>query len=323
MLLLVTVIGIPIWLPLTALADVATEPKRMRYSRIGYLVLLLLLNEVSTLVLLLAFWIRSAFGFLIRVPSHQLRLQRALHYYARGLFRCAVRAVGVRLEVTGLDEATRDRAPFVLFGHHTSLLDSALPVELLAPKHRYRFRYVIKKTLAYGPAFDFGGHMLPIHFVDRTGKRTGDEMASIRGLSSGLGSGEVVVLFPEGSFHNPARMKKSIDRLRVDAPHLVSRAETWRHTLPPRAGGALAMIDGAPGVDVLMLAHAGLESFNSLGNILRNIPLAKPVRVHCWRVPASEIPLDRDARYDWLFDQFELVDQFTVSQLDVPSQKAA
>ncbi len=317
----VVVIGVlsiallPIWLPIAALVDIVTAPKRMRFSRIGLVVVLLAINEITTVLLVTSVWVRSGFGLRVRTQSGQRRMQRVLRYYALGLVRCTKQALGVRLAVTGLDDAMAEGGPVVVFGHHTSLLDSALPVELLATRG-FAMRYVIKKTLAYGPAFDIGGHLLPIHFVDRTGKRTDGEMAAITTLASGMVGDEAVVLFPEGTFFNPRRKERAISRLKTDAPHLVSRAEGMRHTLPPRAGGALAMLDGAPDADVLFVAHAGLESFTSIPTIVRNIPLRDPVAIHCWRVGAHDIPKEPDLRYDWLFDQFERMDRWVVEQLD-------
>lgn len=309
------IVFLPIWLPLAALADIVFAPKRMRFSRIGMVIVLLGINEISTLVLVTALWVRSGFGLRVWTDAGQDRMQRALRHYALGLVRCTKQALGVRIEVTGLDEAVGSGGPLVVFGHHTSLLDSAIPVELLASRS-FALRYVIKKTLAYGPAFDVGGHMLPIHFVDRTGKRTNGEMAAITSLASGLKARDAVVLFPEGTFFNARRKARAIERLMTTSPHLVERAERMRHTLPPRAGGALAMLDGANGVDVLFVAHAGLESFTSIPNIFRNIPLRDPVAIHCWRVVAADIPFDPIQRFDWLFDQFERMDQWVVEQLD-------
>lgn len=315
LVVVLAVVLLPIWLPTAALVDVITAPKRMRFCRIGFVVLLLAINEISTLIFLGFLWVRTGFGFRVWSDTGQERMQRSLRHYALGLVRCTKQALGVRLVVTGLDEAVAEGGPLVVFGHHTSLLDSALPVELLASRS-FSLRYVIKKTLAYGPAFDVGGHMLPIHFVDRTGKRTDGETAAISSLASGMKDRDAVVLFPEGTFFNTRRKARAIERLKSDAPHLVARAEAMRHTLPPRAGGALAMLEGAGDVDVLFVAHAGLESFTSIPNIVRNIPLRDPVAIHCWRVVAREIPTNPDQRYDWLFDQFERMDRWVVEQLD-------
>jgi 1-acyl-sn-glycerol-3-phosphate acyltransferase len=309
----VSIVLLPIWLPLVAIVDVVSAPKRMRFSRLGILLVLLAVNELTTVAYVFALWVRTGLGWKTKTDRGQELMQKALQYYALGLVRCTKRAIGVRLAVTGLEESLVGGGPLVVFGHHTSLIDSALPVELLAPSG-FSMRYVIKKTLAYGPAFDIGGHLLPIHFVDRTGKRTDTEMKSITKLASAMHDREAVVIFPEGTFFNPKRKARSIERLKADAPHLVARAEKMMHTLPPRAGGPLATLDGAVGVDVLFLAHAGLESFTSIPNIVRNAPLRRPVAIHCWRVPSSAIPTDPILRYDWLFSEFEKMDQWVVGQ---------
>jgi Acyltransferase len=275
---------------------------------------LLAVNELATLAYLGVLWVRTGFGFKTKTDRGQETMQRALHFYALGLVTATKRALGVRLAITGLEESVKDGGPLVVFGHHTSLLDAALPVELLA-SNKFSFRYVIKKTLAYAPAFDVGGHHLKVHFVDRTGKRTDNETASISKLSSGMQDHEALVIFPEGTFFNEKRKVRAIERLRNDAPHLVARAEKMLFTLPPRAGGPLATLEGAAGVDVLFVANAGLESFTSIPNIVRNAPLRKPVAIHCWRVKARDIPSEAGLRYDWLFGEFERMDQWVVNQL--------
>ena len=314
-ILLVLVATLPIWLPITALIDLVIGQRRMRYSRLGLVMILLAVNELTTVGMAFGLWLRSGVGTTIWKPKGQARMQVLMRYYGSGLVNSTRRVLGVRLVVNGLDEALAAGGPVLVLGHHTSLLDSAIPVLLLGEKG-YGLRYVIKDTLALAPAFDIGGHFLPVHFVNRSGKRTSSEMDAISDLAGGLHGNEAFVLFPEGSFYNKRRHERSIERLRTDAPHLVERAEKLRHTLPPRAGGALALLAGAPEADVVMMAHTGLEWFNSLPNIIHHVPLTAPVHIVFWRVPRSEVPTDAGGQYDWLFEQFERVDRIAIGDLD-------
>lgn len=313
--LLLAIVLLPIWMPLTALADVITGPSRVRFTRLGLVLILLGINELHTVGILFLAWLRSGVGTRVWTDAGQVRMQHALRTYGVGLVESTRKALGVKLVTSGLDEALEPGGPLLVLGHHTSLLDSAIPVDLLGPRG-FGLSYVIKESLAYAPAFDIGGHMLPIHFVNRSGKRTSSEMDSISELARALHGRQAFVLFPEGSFYNKRRHAKGVERLKTDAPHLVERAEKLRHTLPPRAGGVLAMLAGSPDADVMFMAHAGLESFNSIPNIMRNIPLPRPVRLDFWRVPRAEIPSEPGAQYDWLFEQFERIDRFVISELD-------
>jgi 1-acyl-sn-glycerol-3-phosphate acyltransferase len=315
--LVVAVVLMPIWLPLTALADIVTGPRRLRYTRLGYVVVLLLINEIRTLLLCLVLWLRCGVGTTVRTAKGQHRMQRVLHTYGTGLVTATRRALGVQIQTTGLDESLAAGGPILVFVRHTSLMDSALPVDLVGGRD-FGLRYVIKQSLSLAPAFDIGGHLLPIHFANRSGNRTSEQMESITRLAKGMTGREAFVVFPEGTFYNERRQRKAIERLHADAPHLVERALRLRHTLPPRGGGALALLAGAPTADVVFMAHAGLESFNTIPNIVRHVPLPNPVRIDFWRVPRSEIPTDPSAQYDWLFGQFERVDQFVIEQLDGP-----
>jgi 1-acyl-sn-glycerol-3-phosphate acyltransferase len=219
------------------------------------------------------------------------------------------------LVVTGI-ESVNDEAPLLCFGHHTSLLDSFLPVEVLGHARRYRMHYVIKKTLAYAPAFDVVGHWIPVHFVDRSGKNSEQETRAVGQLAANLPHRSVQVIYPEGTFYTPQRHARALQRLASQDPDLIERAKRLRYVLPPRAGGALSMLEHNPTADVLFFVHAGFEPFVNIGRILRNVPFTEPVRVHMWRVARAEIPEEPKAQYRWLFGESERMEQWVANQLD-------
>jgi hypothetical protein len=78
--------------------------------------------------------------------------------------------------------------------------------------------------------------------------------------------------------------------------------------LPPRAGGAFAAIDAAPGADVIFVAHTGLDDLITVRDVWRALPMEQVIKAKWWRVPASEVPRDRDEVVAWLFDQWERID---------------
>jgi 1-acyl-sn-glycerol-3-phosphate acyltransferase len=279
-------------------------------------------HEVTTLVIVAVTWVRCGFGTTLRTPAGQARVQPILNHYAIGLVDATKRALGVEIVTEGLDDALLEGGPLLVFVRHTSLMDSALPVDVMAP-YGFGFHYVIKSALKWAPMFDVGGHMLPVHFVDRTGTKTSSEMEAIEDLASRMGDHNAMVVFPEGTFFNLRRRERALERIREDAPHLVERAAKLQYSLPPRAGGALAMLEGAPTADVVFLAHSGLERFNSLGNIVRNVPLHRPVHITMWRVKRGDIPSDPRAQYDWLFAEFERVDRVVIEQLGPRPLEAA
>jgi 1-acyl-sn-glycerol-3-phosphate acyltransferase len=309
----VLLVGLPLWLVLALLADAIVNIRRMRCTRILLFVLFVPWLELFAVSVGLCLWIRHA-GHM-RNPSAQNKLQKLLSFYGHSLTTATKRLLGLRLAVSGLD-SVNDGAPLLCFGHHTSLLDSFLPVELLGHGRKYRMHYVIKKTLAYAPAFDIVGHWIPVHFVDRSGKNSEQETRAVGHLAANLPNRTTQVLYPEGTFYTPARHSRALERLSAQDPDLVDRAKKLRYVLPPRAGGALSMLEHNPTADVLFFVHAGFEPFVNIGHILRNVPFTETVRVHMWRVARSEVPVEPRAQYRWLFSEFERMERWVAGQLD-------
>jgi 1-acyl-sn-glycerol-3-phosphate acyltransferase len=309
----VLLLGLPLWVALTLVADAVLNVRRLRCTRVLLFVLFVPWLEMVSVLVALAVWLRCAAQ--IRKPSAQNRLQKLLAFYGHALTAATKRLLGLRLEVTGL-ESVEDQAPLLCFGHHTSLLDSFLPVEILGHGRDYRMHYVIKKTLAYAPAFDIVGHWIPVHFVDRSGKNSEQETRAVGQLAANLPNRAVQVIYPEGTFYTPARHARALQRLESQDPELLERAKKLRYVLPPRAGGALSMLEHNPSADVLFFVHAGFEPFVNIGRILRNVPFTETVRVHMWRVARAEIPSEPRAQYQWLFGEFERMDHWVARQLD-------
>ena len=303
----------PVLVLVTLVVDVALNPRRLRLTRTYAFLVWMGWIEIVTLVkglLIGARYVRR-----LDSAAAQHRLQRVVGFYGHHILRATSRSLGLKLSATGMDVLASGE-PMVCFGHHTSILDSVVPVDLIGYRSNYDMHYVIKKELAWGPAFDIVGSWVRVHFVDRTGRDSAVEMAAVAALAHDLGPRQMPVIYPEGTFYNPKRLARAIERLKEQAPDLVARAERLRHVLPPRTGGATALLDAAPNLDVLFVVHSGFEKFTSIGRIFRNIPFRQPVHVHMWRVPRREVPLEAEDRYRWLFAQFELMDAWVTEQLE-------
>lgn len=309
----VLLVGLPFWLLGTLVADGVLGIRRMRCTRI--LLFLLFVPWLEMLAVLIALKVFVRHLGQMRNPSAQNKLQKLLSFYGHSLTSATKRLLGLRMEVTGLDSVD-DGEPLLCFGHHTSLLDSFLPVEVLGHGRKYRMHYVIKKSLAFAPAFDIVGHWIPVHFVDRSGKNSEQETRAVGLLAANLPNRTIQVIYPEGTFYTPARHVRALERLASQDPSLMERAQKLRYVLPPRAGGALSMLEHNPTADVLFFVHAGFEPFVNIGRILRNVPFTETVRVHMWRVARKEIPSEPRAQYQWLFSEFERMERWVASQLD-------
>ena len=89
---------------------------------------------------------------------------------------------------------------------------------------------------------------------------------------------------------------------------MARRAEEMVHVLAPRPGGLLAALDAAPGADVVLVAHTGLDHVVTARELWRAIPIDKQITMKWWQVPRSEIPADREERIDWLYGWWERID---------------
>lgn len=292
------------------LVDAAIGLRRFRTTRTVAFLTVFVWSEIRAVATAAGLWVR--FRGNMTHPEAQSALQGELSTYGHRIWTLSHRFFGVSLEATGT-ETLSDNAPLICFAHHTSILDSVVPVEILGHGSGFDLGYVVKKELAWMPAIDLVGGWLPVHFVDRTGRRSSDEASHIGRLVANIKPGSAQVLFPEGTFYTRRRLERAVDRLRQQDASLVERATGLRHVLPPRPGGALALLDAAPQCDVVFVAHVGFEPYVNLKKIFASLPFRDPVEAHVWRVPRQEIPNDLKERYRWLFAQFEIMDAW-VSQ---------
>jgi hypothetical protein len=83
------------------------------------------------------------------------------------------------------------------------------------------------------------------------------------------------------------------------------------HVLPPRPAGVLACLAARPDLDVVVVAHTGLDDLVSPAQIWRAIPLtARPMTIRWWHEPAAAIPDDPDGRLQWLQVQWTILDSW-------------
>ena len=307
--------GLPLWLALAFITDLVIGIKRLRAVRVVLFLLYMTWFELVSLAKAIYIWASHAGR--VHTDAAQEKLQRLVGFYVNGIYVATCRIFGLRMEVTGL-EVFDGRPGLICFGHHTSILDSVIPVQILAHRMQYDIRFVIKKSLSWAPVFDTAGHWLPVHFVDRTGRNSTDETAAISDLAGNIIPGSAAAMYPEGTFYTTKRLDRAIDRLETQAPELVGRARALRHVLPPRTGGALAMLERDPKADVVLIVHSGFEPFVNLAKIFANLPFRRTVHVHMWRVPRAEIPVDPKAAYVWLFDRFEEMDSWVAEKLALP-----
>ena len=250
-------------------------------------------------------------------PRRAERLERSAwriqQFWTASLLRPLIALFGLNFTIEGADEA--EPGPVLVFIRHVSIIDNLLPGVVVAGPHDLNLRYLIKRELRNDPGLDIGGDRLQNYFVRRgTGQEI--ERENVRRLSEGLGPKDGMLIFPEGTRFTPERRARAIEKLAERDPALAASAERMRYVLPPKPGGVLAILEGAPDADVLLLAHAGFDGLRLISDMWHGDLVGRDITVRLFRIPRAEIPVDPDARVTWLFEAWERVDRWIGEQLE-------
>jgi len=274
--------------------------------------------EAAGIVASAALWVIDAIGpsaAADRAMTWNLLLQRA---WARALFAGATRLFSMRVEVTGA-EAVR-RGPLFLFSRHASTLDALLPAVFVTDPYALRLGHVMKRELLWDPCLDIVGQRTRNAFIRRGSGERDKEIVLLRQFAAAVGARDGVLLFPEGTRFSPAKRERALRYLEDTKQFArLARLQRLHHVLPPHRGGALALLEARPDVDVAFLAHVGFEGTASLNDIWNGMLIGRTIRLCFWRVPSTEIPQDTDGRVEWLDAQWARVDAWTA---DAESQSA-
>jgi 1-acyl-sn-glycerol-3-phosphate acyltransferase len=303
MWVLTTVLA-PLWIPIAAVIGV--------FRRRSFVLLRLLMFFWAYLGIELVGLCAAAAIYLITPRNVQRREDlffRLECWWGSALFRWISRFLSLSSSIEGDEEVLP--GPVLVFIRHASIIDTAVPVAFLSSAKGLRLRYVFKRELLVDPCIDVAGHVSPNYFIDRGGSAH-EELAGIRKLAENLGQ-EGVLLYPEGTRFTERKKEIALKRLAKTHPELVATAKSFNHCLPPKAGGALTLLDAAPDADVLIVAHRGLEGLAEVTDLLSGDVVGKEVQVRIWRVPASDIPRGEERRR-WLFDWWKRVDDFVAGE---------
>ena len=289
----VLLIGVPIDLVLR---------RRMATARAWLMVVTFFTCEAAGIIATGWIWLRHRDRE--RFLDANFRLQC---WWAGTLYRAGVRLFSLKVTIENAEVAAT--GPVIVMSRHVSPIDNLLPAVLISDRFGLRLRWVINRSLLRDPCLDIVGNRLPNCFVANSSGDSEREIRRVETLGRTLGPNDGVLIFPEGGLYSPARYRRVIDRLEASGDReLLARARRLRNVLPPRLGGSLALLEAARGVDVVFMAHTGLEDSTSYHAILQGGLIGREVRVHFWRVPASEIPTEASLRTTWFLDQWEALD---------------
>ncbi len=195
---------------------------------------------------------------------------------------------GLQPDVAGAEALCT--GPTVLFVRHASLADSLLTAWVITDAVGMRPRVVMKRELLVDPCLDIVGNRLPNCFVDRGAADSAPELAAIASMAHGLGSGDVAVLFPEGTRANPHKRERALEAIRRSDPQRARRMESLVNLLPPRPGGAATLLGAAPDAALCVGWHVGFEGLDTFGGIIAGLGRSRtPIRIRFARVERPRI----------------------------------
>jgi 1-acyl-sn-glycerol-3-phosphate acyltransferase len=290
----------PLLLPAAALVDAL---RRSRLSRSRALTVIMAYLAFEAIGLLSLFWLALSGG----LRGERERLFRFEWWWAATLLRILCRVYSMRLEVEGLEAAVP--GPVLLFANHVSSADVLLPSGLVSRRTGLKLRYGGKLELIWDPCVDLAGHWLPNVFLRRGSADTPGDVGRVQALLQDLGPDAGVFLMPEGTrFTAERRARLVAGPASGAAAEMALAARRFRHLLPPRVGGVLALFEANPGADVVFLAHTGFEGARTLADFWSGALVGRNLRVLLWRRPWSSVPADRAGRVEWLHREWERLD---------------
>lgn len=300
--LLGAVVGAPllvVLLPLALVADLLGR-RRLAISRTALFLATWLVCEGVGLVGCGLVWLRAD-------PAARRRGAERLKRWWTGAVAGAVQRL-FRLRFVIEDAEVAWEGPLLLLVRHASLVDTAIPIFAVERPGRFRTRFVVKDGLKWMPFMDIVGHWLPNAFIQRG---AGDSEAErLRRLAADLPDDGMIVIYPEGTRYTPEGRVRRLRQLARRRDPLLPEAAALQHAIPPRSRGVQAMLEAAPGVDVVFCAHHGLEGIRHLRDLLSGALVAQTVTVRFWRVSAADIPQGEDRRRAWLLAQWQVLDDW-------------
>jgi 1-acyl-sn-glycerol-3-phosphate acyltransferase len=299
---------LPLWL-IGAAAISPIVPGRLRPLRFLWIVIVYLTCEALLLVVMFGLWIASGFGWRLRTAYFE-----GIHYdLVQGtmwvFFHEARRVLRLSIEAEGPGPLEHAGRPILVCCRHAGPGDSFVLIHTLMAWYAREPRVVLKDTLAWDPMISVVLSRIPARFITPNPGPNENLEAQIAELATGLDGNDAFVIFPEGGNFTPQRRQRAIDRLRrLGMERMALRAEQMIHVLAPRPGGFLAALDAAPGADVVLVAHTGLDHMVTVGEVWRELPMDKRIIMRWWQIPRSEIPAGREERIEWLFGWWERID---------------
>ena len=190
--------------------------------------------------------------------------------------------LGYRVALDVCPVPTSD-APLLVLSRHAGPGDSFSMVQLLLTTFRRRPKVVLKAALQWDPGIDLLLNRLDCYFLPSTSGPGGQGRGGARPRP--------LAGAPGGAAHLPGGRQLDAQAARTRRPVAAAaraagtgrRGREMEHVLPPRPGGVVATLSARPDLDVVVMAHTGLDLLVSPWDIWAALPIDhQPMTVHWW-----------------------------------------
>jgi len=264
-----------------------------------------LFGELYALLNLLVIWLLSGGR---DGPTRRERVYRLKRRWL-GSHLAGIRALfGLRFEAEGLELA--GPGPVLVMIRHASIIDNVLPDAIVGRAHGLGFRFIIKRELQMLPTIDIGGRWVPTLFVRRASGDTPGELERMRALTVAMSSRDGLLIYPEGTRSTPEKLARAKQIIAERQPDVAPLAARLHNVLPPRLGGTIELLESARDCDVVIFGHVGLDGFQYIRDIWSGGLVGTTVQLKFWRFAAAEVPTDRDELIAWLYDRWQVLDDW-------------
>ncbi len=293
---------------------VALVARRMRLLRIVSFAMTYIWVDVGLVVGCWLLWVAQP------LPSRDEILWRERHAallaQALTLLSTASRSMlGYRVAVDACPVPASD-APLLVLSRHAGPGDSFSMVQLLLATFDRRPKVVLKEALQWDPGIDLLLNRLDCYFLPSSSGAGEDKVEAVRDLALSLEEREALLIFPEGGNWTPKRHERAVRWLRRNGEvQRAAEAAELEHVLPPRPGGVVAILSARPDLDVVVIAHTGLDLLVSPWDIWEALPIDhQPMSVHWWVTAAADVPRDPEGIVGWVDDVWADVDAWVAAE---------
>jgi 1-acyl-sn-glycerol-3-phosphate acyltransferase len=306
LLLAIVMLGTwPIWVVGTVVFDLIRRKWKLPTLRLVAFGLCWAWIEVAGLTVAALFWLSG--------QGRNLNVHFALQRWWAGALMAALRlTVGIRVIVENPEVLVP--GPVLVLSRHASLADSLVSAYSMGNAAGLRPRYVLKRELQADPCLDIVGHRLPNYFLNRSSDNQEEELRGLARLGHDLGVNDVAVIFVEGTRANPHKREKILAAMAERSPERAARLRGLQHLLPPKPAGALALLEAAPDVDVVIAGHTGFDGLDTFGGMLKQLEAGAGV-TRMWFVRIARCEVPAEGLIEWLDERWLELDRAVAERL--------